>query len=193
MLAEFPWKGCEDHRWLLERLMAKETVRIDCGSEKDFRAPDGSTWSRDRFRRGSRYIPGGANVTLWGYAVGKTNLAPLYRSQRWFAPRCGQTPSYAIPLPPGRWRVRLHFSEMFYCRPAVRVFDVVIEGRKVLESYDPFKSAGFATAEVKEFEVEVTDGLLEVFFTQPGRDPLVAPSPSFGPSIAALEVERIEG
>jgi hypothetical protein len=192
-LRGFPWEGCEDHRWLLERFIANETIRIDCGSQKDFRAPDGSVWSRDRFRLGSNRPWKGADQTRWGWAVAKTDLAPLYRTQRWFVPRCGQTSAYRIPLPPGRWRVRLHFAEMYFNRPGIRVFDVSIEGRKVLESYDACTAAGFATADVRSFDTDVTDGLLEVLFTQPQKNLGYVPYQLDAPSIAALEVERIEG
>ena len=91
---------------------------------------------------------------------------------------------YRLPLPPGRYRVGLYFSEIIYAsRPeGRRVFDVVIEGKKVLEKYDAFASVGFARLEVRRFEVDVTDGILDIVFERQVENP----------RIAALEIEVLE-
>jgi len=64
--------------------------------------------------------------------------------------------------------VTLHFAEIYW--PArdrasdfVRSFDVALEGRKVLEDYRPL-DRGFATADVRSFEVAVEDGILDIAF-----------------------------
>ena len=64
-----------------------------------------------------------------------------------------------------------------------RRFDVLLEGEKVLESFEPME-AGFATAVEKGFDVAVDDGILEVRFVhRPPYDP---------PKVSAIEVERVE-
>ncbi len=64
--------------------------------------------------------------------------------------------------------------------PGSRRFDVSIEGRTVLEDYEPL-AAGFAVAQRKSFDVEVSDGFLEIdFFPRVGW-----------PAVSAIEVERL--
>jgi hypothetical protein len=62
------------------------------------------------------------------------------------------------------------------------VFDIALEGRVVLESFDP-RAAGFATAQVKSFAVDVTDGRLEIDLVHRVENP----------KISAIEIELPEG
>ena len=80
---------------------------------------------------------------------------------------------------PGRYRVTLHFVEWSHDRPGRRIFDVLLEGSTVLESSSPLRS-GFATL-AGPFEVEVTDGALDIDFIA-HRD---------HPRIAGIELEVI--
>ena len=92
---------------------------------------------------------------------------------------------YRIPLPAGRYRIVLHFAEIYWGLPHAlggkRVFGVLAEGRPVLESYDP-GAAGFATATTKDFEVEVRDGWLDIEFVPRVGDP----------KFAAIQIEPLE-
>jgi hypothetical protein len=76
--------------------------------------------------------------------------------------------------------VRLHFAEIWFRAPGRRVFDVALEGRRVLEDLDAFR-AGFATAKVESFDgIQVRDGVLDIEFAH-GADT---------PFISGIEVER---
>jgi hypothetical protein len=163
-----------DLRWLLERLAADEPVRIRCGGE-EHRTPDGAVFGKDRFFTGGN--PAGPfDVEIAGMAD-----APLYLCERWFPADEMGSAGYRIPLPPGRYRVTLHFAEVWWYAPGLRKFDAVIEGRKVLEDYDPF-AAGFATAEEKTWEVSIEDGLLEIEFLHKVNNP----------KVSAIEIERLD-
>ena len=89
-----------------------------------------------------------------------------YRSERWFSRAGLVPPGYRIPLPPGSYRVTLHFAELLEParEPGSRVFDVLIEGERVLEKYDTVAKVGFATADREEFTRSIEDGFLDLEF-----------------------------
>ena len=79
------------------------------------------------------------------------------------------------------YRVNLHIAEIFYRERGQRSFSVLLEGKPVLESYEPL-AAGFSKAETRSFEVDVTDGFLDIEFRHGGAD---------NPKISAISIERI--
>ncbi|MDB6056777.1 MAG: hypothetical protein JWO95_621 [Verrucomicrobiales bacterium] len=80
---------------------------------------------------------------------GIVNPAPMavYQTQRY------QSMTYTIPnLAPGSYKVRLHFAEVYFTSAGQRLFDVKINGAKVLSSFDMFAAAGAQfKANVQEF------------------------------------------
>ena len=68
----------------------------------------------------------------------------------------------------------LHFAEISFAEPGKRTFGVVLEGKKVLEGYEPPLKAGAPVAEEKVFQVEVLDGFLDVEFLREREDPTVS-------------------
>jgi len=148
----------EDMKWLLEELASGRPVRIDCGGE-GYRSPSGAVWGPDRFFvLGSLYYGDGVGVTSGPFTdpIAGTEDAPLYRTTR-------SPPAYRIPLPRGSWRVTLHFASIQEKEQGGMVFDVLLDGKRVLEGYDPAR-AGFAAASARSFEVGVEDGVLEIEF-----------------------------
>jgi hypothetical protein len=75
--------------------------------------------------------------------------------------------------------VGLHFAETEAGKTGRRIFGALLERRTVLAGYEPLR-AGFATAQVQSFEVEVTDGFLDLDF--------LAEEPN--PILSGLSVER---
>jgi hypothetical protein len=55
----------------------------------------------------------------------------LFQTERW-----GNDFSYVFPVPPGEYRVTLRFAETWLKKPGERVFDVLINGEKVLSNLD---------------------------------------------------------
>jgi tetratricopeptide (TPR) repeat protein len=174
-----------DWRWLLERLAAREPLRLRCGGG-DYTDASGVVWSRDRFFRGglrlNELVDGRPRRDPLPYEgdVASTEDATLYRTQRWFPP--GEaSPAYRLPLPPGPYRVTLHFAEVVHREPEKRVFDIDLEGKTVLEGWEPFR-AGFATPSQHTFEVKADDGLLDIGFSRRLDNPIVS----------ALEIRRLD-
>ncbi len=164
----------EDLRWLLERLRDGEAIRINCGGD-DTTSPDGRQWSRDRFSIS------GVGATPYLGEIAGTEADSLYQSERWFAEAEHPSGGYHVPLPAGSFRVSLHFAEVYWRVPGARSFDVFLEGRKVLEGFEPLRF-GFATARVESNVVQVEDGLLDIEFAY-GND---------NPMVSAIEIKRAE-
>ncbi len=159
-----------DLRWTLERL-AEGTLRLNCGGEAH-RDAGGREWATDRFFGDGKSFVDGADQFYNGEVHG-TDVPEIYRTERWFVE--GGDSAYRLLLPPGRYRVTLHFAEI---TRHSRSFHASIEGVEVLRDYEPL-DAGRATADVHRFEVEVRDAQLDVEFLHVENNP----------KISALEVE----
>ena len=153
-----------DVRWLLEQLEKETVLRVNCGG-LDYESPTtDEKWSRDRFFVGGYRHFGDGEGGAKGPCtddIEATADDPLYRTERWFTESPQQPPGYRIPLPPGRYTVTLHFAEVFYEKTGRRTFDVLLEGREVLASFQP----AIRTASQHAFETEVRDGVLDLQFS----------------------------
>ena len=116
--------------------------------------------------------------------IQNTDNDEVYLSGRFFSELASGDVAYRVPLPPGRYRVTLHFAEVYGLTrvPGTRVFDVLLEGEAVLENYDMRAEAGFATADFYSFPVDVEDGILEIGFVRRVENP----------KFSAIEIERVE-
>ncbi|MCB0996072.1 MAG: PKD domain-containing protein, partial [Acidimicrobiales bacterium] len=134
-----------------------DVVRINSGGGQ-YLDGAGHTWSAD-----TSFVGG----TGWdsGTPIGATTDDPIYSSERY------GTFSYAIGVTgPGCYAVTLHFAEIWWGGPGgggvgSRVFDVSLEGSVVLDNYDVFADAGFATATSQTFEAAITDGIIDIGLT----------------------------
>ena len=89
---------------------------------------------------------------------------------------------YAIPVDAsGMYRVRLYFAEPYWGAPGGpegdsgrRVFTVTAEGEDVIPDLDVFEEAGSLTALVKQVDVVVEDGELNLRFIASEGEPIVA-------------------
>ncbi|HAK94290.1 MAG TPA: hypothetical protein DCM87_04640 [Planctomycetes bacterium] len=149
----------EEIRWALAQLRERGAIRINCGGEA-YTAPDGTVWHADRFFFGGR-VKGGDGAGGEEMDVSGTGSDPLYRSSREFTLWDPAGRSYRIPVVPGDYRVTLHFAETE--SGDYRVFDVSLEGEKVLEGYDT-RSLGVATADRRVYDAGETDAVLEIEF-----------------------------
>jgi tetratricopeptide (TPR) repeat protein len=159
---------------LWEPLAAGGRFRMDCGGG-EYTGAGGETWARDRFFTGGR---GGRARVEMDEALDRD----LYRSQRSFPYQGNASQGYRIPLPPGHYRIALHFAETRFLGAGRRRFTVLVEGERVLEAYDP-GTRGFAVPHSKVIrDTRVTDGYLDIVFVQGLANPV----------ISALEIERVE-
>ena len=90
--------------------------------------------------------------------------------------------AYAIPVEEsGVYMVRLYFAEPYWGAPGGpeadvgrRVFSVTAEGEILLEDLDVYAEVGELTALVKQAEVEVQDGELNLSFAASEGEPIIA-------------------
>ncbi len=118
-------------------LLPGTILSIDCGG------PDvaGSPWNPD-----DDFASGGNNETQPGAITGSDLPQSVLATERW-----GVT-AYTIPVPDGKYRVRLVFAETSQPRIGGRKFHVDLSRRRVLTDFDIFAEAGGANrAVVKEF------------------------------------------
>jgi len=154
---------------------------VNCGGAA-YVAGDGITYLADR-----PYTPGS-----WGWEGGQASFVtttdkdivdtmddPLYQSQRY------AMNAYRFDVPRGRYKVFLRFSEIFpYISVGQRVFSVQLEGIPAITNLDLLAKGARNRAYDQELYVDVTDGRLDITFTQD-------PGYAFGAVINALSVERI--
>jgi hypothetical protein len=69
--------------------------------------------------------------------------------------------------------VTLRFIEGHFEKRGSRVFDVLLEGKTVLETYEPLAS-GFGVPDVRSFSVEVVDGCLDLDFAVRIENPKIS-------------------
>ncbi|MEI9970859.1 MAG: malectin domain-containing carbohydrate-binding protein [Ignavibacteriota bacterium] len=148
------------------------SVRIMAGSTAD-RLTDrfGNEWRGDRFFSGgyqdSLRFGNQERSVVHPFILGAPDQMP-YRNFR-----SGDF-SYRIPLAPGKYELRLHFSEVVFGLGASgegadnqRVFDVNLNGHPLLNMFDVFTEAGAAnTSDIRVFEnvSPTADGYLTLDF-----------------------------
>lgn len=120
----------------------------------------GYRWSADQ-----AYKAGG-----WGYIGGDSYTAVrdvegtrdpvLYKTERWWSDKG----SYVFDAPNGAYQVELRFAETLRDGPGRRLFDVQIEGQRVLANLDIFAAAGFYRPYDVRFTTTVSDGQLNIDF-----------------------------
>ena len=129
-------------------------VRINAGGPATYH--EGQLFAADQYAlEGTSYTNNNVNLPDI-YKTERTNGSPYYFR-------------YQIPMPSGRYTLRLHFAEIYWGVPGgsstggvgSRKFDVVVEGVRVLNDYDITADVGAGRAVVKEFTVDNAD---DVFY-----------------------------
>lgn len=110
--------------------------------------------------KADKYFKGTSQTFDNSTAVTNTETPALFNSERF-----GENFGYRIPVKSGNYTVSLHFVETYFDAAAARIFSVAIENKEVIKDYDLWKDAGNAIAVTKTFEVNVSDGFLEINFS----------------------------
>ena len=135
-------------------------VRILCGAAKPYTDRTGNVWSADRFHTGGEPFSTGEKIAG---AKPTPEDEPLYQ-----AGRTGEEFTYAIPVPPGLYSLRLKFAEPEYPWIFERPFNLDLNGRRVLRNFDICQAARGpqrAYERVFHYLVPNSDGQLVLRFT----------------------------
>lgn len=142
-------------------------LRINAGGG-GYVEPGGRIWWADRYFEG-----GAVYEVLPDIEIASTQHPTLFRSERFGNPEEGGSFSYRIPVwEPGAYLVRLHLAEIYFgapgapaAEPGQRVFAVAAERGKAGIGYIDLVSQGPPQrASTRAFEVNVTDGTLDLDF-----------------------------
>ncbi|WP_114752532.1 PKD domain-containing protein [Pleomorphovibrio marinus] len=138
---------------------------------------DGKLWLADQFFVGGKsYINGSAQVPA------------LFQTERSANPPVF---GYEIPVPNGDYQVIMHFAEIYWGatgggpggNAGQRIFDVSLNGNLVLDNFDINAEVGPQTMVTKTFEVQVTNGVINMDFSA-----LAAVGGVNEPKISAFEI-----
>lgn len=159
-----------------DRQADKQARQRARGSRRNGGAP--ASWSDDRYFSGGSALNWSGDIGIAG-----TDDDALYLTQR-SGSGAGKRRGfeYAIPIDGGGvFLVRLYFAEPYWGAPGGpagedgrRVFSVIGEGQTVLDDLDVYAEAGALTALVKQGEVTIEDGELNLRFTASEGEPIVA-------------------
>jgi hypothetical protein len=129
---------------------------INCGKTAagNFTGSDSTVYVPDSVPPAS----GGTATVGTSYAIAGTTDDTLFDSYRW------GTHSYNLSVANGNYEVTLRFSDNATAAN-VRKFNVALEGAAVLTNFDIFAEVGTNTVCDKVFTVPVTDGILNIQFT----------------------------
>ncbi|KAF7836622.1 putative leucine-rich repeat receptor-like serine/threonine-protein kinase [Senna tora] len=103
---------------------------------------------------------------------------------------------YGFCLGNGPYKVKLHFAEIMFTDDETfsslgrRVFDVYIQGKRMLKDFNIANEAGIGKECIQNFTVNVTSNSLEIRFYWAGKGTTAIPDKSvYGPLVSAISVE----
>jgi malectin (di-glucose binding ER protein) len=152
---------------------ADNAVRILAGYDRKYIDHQGHTWLPDRYFEG-----GGQPRAPFRTFFARTADQLLYQNGR-----IGLT-AYNIPLKPGTYEMKLHFTEPVY-GPGLetgggensRVFDILLNGKVLIDSFDIVSDAGGPLiADIRVFrDIQPgPDGILRLGFHAKREQPIVS-------------------
>lgn len=127
-------------------------------------------------------VSGGRNATNSFSAAQRHQSIPDYISDTQYMQifnkeRYGTEASmeYRIPLPDGDYLVNLYMGNGFEGTSAIskRIFDIQIEGQTVASSFDLIEAFGHLVGGMKQYEVTVVDGELNISYLKQKENPLL--------------------
>jgi len=131
-----------------------------------------AAWDQSKWQKARReeFGPVGGNIAAFpNNRIAGTEDAPLYQTVRY------DMSAYRLSVPPGIYAVTLKFCEPHYKEKGKRVFDVRIQGQKVISNLDIFAKVGGNKALDYTFDnLSVAHGVLNIQFDKRVEFPSVA-------------------
>ena len=132
--------------------------RVAAGRSTSYTDTNGKVWSADRsYSVGSWGNTGGSTYSN-SNTISGTPDPDLYRSERY-----GNF-QYLFTVPDGNYQVTLKFAEIYWDAVGQRVFNVDIEGTRVMSVVDLNALVGKNAVYDRTFTVTVSDGVLNIDF-----------------------------
>jgi hypothetical protein len=137
-------------------------IRINAGASASYTNSAGEVWLADQGFEGGDTTDRGSDLQI-------TNATDptIYRTEHY-----GMT-SFSYNLPNGKYTVKLHFAETYdgISGPGERVFSFKV-GEQEFKDFDVFaKTGGLNRAYVETVNVDVTNGKIDITFTEKIENP----------------------
>lgn len=188
-------RGAEGYRYL---------YRINCGGDR-FTDRFGAVWEQDNTHCSTSW--GDAFDEVGPYTASqRVNRNPIRgtRSQDLFGHyRYGRHRlQYRFAVPDGHYRIELYFAEPFhglgaplYDGEGLRLFDVAVNGRTVIDDLDLFAEEGCCRAAKRVVEADAADGAIVISFPEvkAGQAVISAIAVATTASVEAPEPQPVEG
>lgn len=136
-------------------------IRINTGGG-EYIDSAGNKWIAD-----ANFDAGSGSTYEVSNEISGTNNDKLYQSERW----CPG--SYAIPAVNGTYKLNLHFAEI-NPRSGTRIFGMSAEGKPLFTNYNISAVVGDFTADVKQYDVSISDGKLDLTFEKNNGCPKIS-------------------
>ncbi|AYN68683.1 hypothetical protein D1013_15505 [Euzebyella marina] len=159
-------------------------VRINCGGPEV--TYDDITFLADQFVEGPTITYSNPNVT----EISGTDMDEIFLTERISDNSNAKGPfSYNIPVTNGTYTVKLYFAEIYWGVPnqqeleggdGSRIFNISMEDTAIFTGYDLYKEVGAAAASFRMYDIEVTDGTLNITFEATVNKPKVSAIEVFG-------------
>jgi hypothetical protein len=136
-----------------------DTIRVNSGASAPFVDAAGRTWAADSGFVGGQ-LHSDFNVTIAG-----TPDQALHQDERW--DEVDFSYNFNV-MTSGNYIVRLYEATLWdgACGVGTRIFDVTINGVKVLTDYDMSAEVGCLTAQIKTFGTVATNGQINITFNK---------------------------
>jgi hypothetical protein len=166
--------GCSGGSPILSQtctVVQPNTFGINAGGA-EYTASDGTIYQSDNYyNAGANYAYGTSN------AIAGTTDDFLYQSERW----ADEDISYSIPVENGTYDITLKFAEIYWNSANVRVFNVNLEGQRILTNIDLYTLVGANTAYDQTYTRTITDGTINIDLIYTGID---------NPKINAIKIKK---
>ncbi|WP_158604491.1 PKD domain-containing protein [Nocardioides mangrovicus] len=155
--------------------------RVDAGGPAITSSDGGPDWAADSSASPSPYLSGQTSTADWNPVTSVSSTVPagtpsaIFDHERWSG---SDNPKmdYRFPVATGTHvKVRLYFANRYTGTGSAgqRVFDVDINGARVLDHYDIAADVGDQTGTMKAFDATATDGVVDISFAHETENPLV--------------------
>lgn len=139
-------------------LISQTIIRVNCGGDEYWDVERNQWYADQPYTPGSWGYENPGYFLFYEYPISGTNDDPLYQHEH------NALDNYKFTVPNGTYIVTLKFAELYYDNVGDRIFHVEIEGDRVLDNFDILAEVGFAAACDKTFQLDVSDGVLDILF-----------------------------
>lgn len=161
-------------------------VRIKAGDLSGYVAADQQRYGSDMYFAGGE----GKGINPPDTATDKRIEVAATDARLYDSFREGQF-SYRVPVPDGKYEIVLHFTEPTATAAGERIFDVSVNGKRVLKRVDVFAAGGKLKAVDRTVQAQARDGALLIEF-QPVKGQPVVSALSISPAPGATHPESDE-